>query len=697
MTSCLEGPPWGSSSKKSVAAVSASTAAGTRAIPSGSAAPAPSPNRRSASKSVYGGNYGPVSSAPTPPPPGTPPPQRAQPPSAYGSPSNSRQKVPDSPSRQRHSASRVDDQLDEIAAQLEAQLNARVAANTELASSTSATDILLQRLEEALRSQASIRQELDETERLIASDKVRLRKQQALCDNGTSKLDQLKAEGSRIAKAIEVQERKNGAQAKRLEGLLRDGLSGEATEAAAHAFNREASQHTIDIHYDGPAAQRSDRTQEQGERRSNFNLSVHEEEQEQHREDDNDDEEEEEADHNGGRYYNHGDASSRTTTTTTAYTGRDDRPVGGGGTAKRGLHVSPPRKKYEVMLGKDGRPLSPLSAAQARSKAGLDPEDEDPSLRPTEFTSCSSCGRNFSVDRIAKHLSICTKVSLNSSARKRDMQKSGFSKRSNSTASLKSLGGGGGGGSGKSYNSYEDDSASIDQGGYNNQKYSDQGYEFSDERDRGSGGYGSYEGAGSAATRRSFSPNSSGNYRNEGESPQQQQTPSAASKDAKVVASADASIYHDDAAGSDNWEPQGTSGSCKFCSRTFAAPDRLAKHQRVCAKAKKKPKKVFDPAKMRTQGTEAAKYQSKVKASAGRSSSVKKTNWREKSEAFRAAMRAGRDPTAPPPPSLEERDYVECDSCGRTFSQSAAERHIPRCRASKGVRNPLKTGKRGGR
>eukprot|EP00039_Didymoeca_costata_P014412 m.232537 g.232537 ORF g.232537 m.232537 type:complete len:54 (+) comp16020_c0_seq2:123-284(+) len=31
----------------------------------------------------------------------------------------------------------------------------------------------------------------------------------------------------------------------------------------------------------------------------------------------------------------------------------------------------------------------------------------------------------------------------------------------------------------------------------------------------------------------------------------------------------------------------------------------------------------------------------------------------------------GRDKNAPPPPSLEEQDYVQCDSCGRTFSQQA--------------------------
>jgi len=129
---------------------------------------------------------------------------------------------------------------------------------------------------------------------------------------------------------------------------------------------------------------------------------------------------------------------------------------------------------------------------------------------------------------------------------------------------------------------------------------------------------------------------------------------------------------------------------CSICGRMFNE-DRLGVHVRICKKAANKPKKVYDAASARVDGTEAAKYKrqaSKAKAAAPK----KKTNWRAKSEAFRMAMRAGRDPNAPPPPSLEENDYVTCDSCGRTFSEAAADRHIPKCRSSQGIRNPLPRG-----
>jgi len=74
--------------------------------------------------------------------------------------------------------------------------------------------------------------------------------------------------------------------------------------------------------------------------------------------------------------------------------------------------------KAQVMLGKDGRPLSPLSAAHARAKIGLDPYDEDPSLRPTDITPCPCCGRNFAADRLEVHLEICQKITVNSAQRR---------------------------------------------------------------------------------------------------------------------------------------------------------------------------------------------------------------------------------------------------------------------------------------
>ena len=121
--------------------------------------------------------------------------------------------------------------------------------------------------------------------------------------------------------------------------------------------------------------------------------------------------------------------------------------------------------------------------------------------------------------------------------------------------------------------------------------------------------------------------------------------------------------------------------------------ERLPKHEKICKGAASQRRKVFDPSKARVAGTEAEKFARHADRKAAKYEAIakaKKSNWRAKSEAFRAAMKAGRDPTAPPPPALEEVDYVQCDSCGRRFNQAAAERHIPKCRSSAGIRNPVR-------
>ena len=46
---------------------------------------------------------------------------------------------------------------------------------------------------------------------------------------------------------------------------------------------------------------------------------------------------------------------------------------------------------------------------------------------------------------------------------------------------------------------------------------------------------------------------------------------------------------------------------CPVCGRKFAV-ERLQKHQTACEKSKKKPRKVFDMTKQRTQGTDAAQF-----------------------------------------------------------------------------------------
>lgn len=47
--------------------------------------------------------------------------------------------------------------------------------------------------------------------------------------------------------------------------------------------------------------------------------------------------------------------------------------------------------------------------------------------------------------------------------------------------------------------------------------------------------------------------------------------------------------------------------ACSLCGRNFA-PDRIEKHESICAKTKNKKRKVFDITKMRVQGTEAESF-----------------------------------------------------------------------------------------
>eukprot|EP00937_MAST-01D_sp_MAST-1D-sp2_P002286 g2286.t1 len=172
----------------------------------------------------------------------------------------------------------------------------------------------------------------------------------------------------------------------------------------------------------------------------------------------------------------------------------------------------------------------------------------------------------------------------------------------------------------------------------------------------------------------------------------------------------------------------GGSVRCAICQRSFAA-DRIATHQRICRKATRKGKTarggrgVFDaraqrcgglddggrgggfgmPPPLRGGGTRRAG----PRARGGRSASggtgrggaaVPKTQgkWRQQRAAFQAAMRAARGAVpggagagAFSPLSggglgagADESagmTMVPCPHCTRTFSEAAAERHVPRC------------------
>lgn len=105
----------------------------------------------------------------------------------------------------------------------------------------------------------------------------------------------------------------------------------------------------------------------------------------------------------------------------------------------------------------------------------------------------------------------------------------------------------------------------------------------------------------------------------------------------------------------------------------------------VCGGEKKR--KVFDSTKMRVKGTEAESFVKRKKPEP----KVKPNNWKAKHEEFIAAIRyakmagkiekeGGNVASLPPPPRSQNPDYVQCPYCSRRFAQTAAERHIPKCK-----------------
>ena len=81
----------------------------------------------------------------------------------------------------------------------------------------------------------------------------------------------------------------------------------------------------------------------------------------------------------------------------------------------------------------------------------------------------------------------------------------------------------------------------------------------------------------------------------------------------------------------------------------------------------------------------------KMQSSSKEEPPKKKSDWRKKRADFIAALRAakeaqrhlaagGKISDLPPPPPSDTSDYIQCPHCARRFNESAAERHIPKCK-----------------
>ncbi|XP_058789818.1 uncharacterized protein LOC131663432 isoform X2 [Phymastichus coffea] len=136
--------------------------------------------------------------------------------------------------------------------------------------------------------------------------------------------------------------------------------------------------------------------------------------------------------------------------------------------------------------------------------------------------------------------------------------------------------------------------------------------------------------------------------------------------------------------------------TCKICARRFQ-PERVAKHEQICAKTAQKKRKQFDAVGHRVKGTELESFvqkpnkkQGKVAVAVVSKAEPQKSNWRRKHEDFINAIRSAKQMQAhvaaggklsdlPPPPPSDTSDYVQCPHCSRKFNQGAAERHVPKC------------------
>jgi hypothetical protein len=133
--------------------------------------------------------------------------------------------------------------------------------------------------------------------------------------------------------------------------------------------------------------------------------------------------------------------------------------------------------------------------------------------------------------------------------------------------------------------------------------------------------------------------------------------------------------------------------ACRVCHRKFAE-NRITRHEKACAVAQKRKKRIFDARKQRLAGTEAAKFQG---GAGEKGKQPKKSNFRAEHAKLIAQMRcaravpednsrAGPGGRAAPSKYVEpEDDRVTCPHCNRKFAEQAAERHIPICeRTQKG-------------
>merc|ERR1712166_1312448 len=126
---------------------------------------------------------------------------------------------------------------------------------------------------------------------------------------------------------------------------------------------------------------------------------------------------------------------------------------------------------------------------------------------------------------------------------------------------------------------------------------------------------------------------------------------------------------------------------CPECGRRMRASV-LCKHMVTHKKRKTFKKPVDNEA---ASAARMAKKHAKANPEAAAKAAAKKAEWKNQSTSLRDSIRAAREyqqavaagkdlsTLAPAPASAPDPSLVPCPHCNRTFNESAAERHIPKC------------------
>lgn len=134
---------------------------------------------------------------------------------------------------------------------------------------------------------------------------------------------------------------------------------------------------------------------------------------------------------------------------------------------------------------------------------------------------------------------------------------------------------------------------------------------------------------------------------------------------------------------------------CRYCQRSFNMTS-LIKHENVCQnRPNKKKRKVFDSKKARIVDEEQKKLESG--STEAKLPAKKIPKWKLQSAQFRKAIKSTKTEgeQAQAPDAADEMDerslYVQCQTCGRSFNEEAAKRHVPFC-ANKAKLDAIKNG-----